>query len=153
MTKKECGYYDYCTDANNTCTVTSWNDNRIVLLVSTCDSTFPVRQTNRWVSKENKKVAVSQSNVALQYNRFMGGVHRMDENIANYRVAIRSKKWWWPLFAFGIDMTVHNACKFTGHATVTNTIYLHSGGELSRFILRNIVHLFQMVADLLQGKN
>lgn len=39
----------------------------------------------------------------------MGGVDRMDENIDNYRVAIRSKKWWWPLFVFGIDIAVHNA--------------------------------------------
>ncbi|KAI4456626.1 transposase is4 [Holotrichia oblita] len=65
MKKKERGYYDYCTDTNNNCTVTNWNDNRIVLLVSSCDSTFPVRPTNRWVSKEKKKLPVSQM---LYYN-------------------------------------------------------------------------------------
>jgi DNA excision repair protein ERCC-6 len=39
----------------------------------------------------------------------MGGVDRMDENIENYRVSIRSKKWWWPLFCFCLDTCVHNA--------------------------------------------
>ena len=108
MKKKERGYFDYTTDRNN-CTITSWNDNRIVLMVSTCDSVYPIQQANRWVSKEKKKIPVSQPYVVSQYNKFMGGIDRMDENIKNYRIAVRSKKWWWPLFAFGIDLAVHNA--------------------------------------------
>ena len=44
----------------------------------------------------------------------MGGVDRMDENIDNYRVAIRSKMWWWHLLVFGIDIAVHNTWKIYG---------------------------------------
>ena len=29
------------------------------------------------------------------YNRCMGGVDLFDQFVANYRIRIRSKKWWW----------------------------------------------------------
>ena len=38
----------------------------------------------------------------------MGGTDRMDQNIAQYRASIRSKKWWWPLFIYGLEMMVQN---------------------------------------------
>ncbi|GFR80160.1 PiggyBac transposable element-derived protein 3 [Elysia marginata] len=39
----------------------------------------------------------------------MGGTDRMDQNIANCRVNIRVKKWWWPLFVFCLNTSSHNA--------------------------------------------
>jgi len=33
----------------------------------------------------------------------------MDQNVNQNRVSIRSKKWWWPLFAFLPDVVVQNA--------------------------------------------
>jgi len=39
----------------------------------------------------------------------MGGTDRMDENIAMYRIGIRGKKWWWPLFTWLLDAAIHNA--------------------------------------------
>lgn len=39
---------------------------------------------------------------------YMGGVHRMDENFARYRVLIRPKKWWWTILIFCIDTATHN---------------------------------------------
>ena len=36
----------------------------------------------------------------------MGGVDRMDQNIEKYRTAIGSKTWWWPSFAYCVDMCV-----------------------------------------------
>ena len=44
-----------------------------------------------------------------QYNDFMGGVDCMDQNIDNYRMRVQSKKLWWPVFAFTIDASLHNA--------------------------------------------
>jgi hypothetical protein len=37
----------------------------------------------------------------------MGGVNRLDENVDNFRVGLRGKKWWSPIFAFGIDAAWH----------------------------------------------
>lgn len=50
--------YDYDrTDRNANLAVT------VVLTVSSCDSSEPIRQDNRWINKEKKKVPVDQSNI------------------------------------------------------------------------------------------
>jgi len=36
--------------------------------------------------------------VVSVYNKQMGGKEEMTQNINAYRISIRSKKWWWPLF-------------------------------------------------------
>ena len=33
----------------------------------------------------------------------------MDQNIGAYRIAIRSRKGWWPLFAYPLDVAMQNA--------------------------------------------
>lgn len=44
-----------------------------------------------------------------QYNLYMGGVDRMDENLQFYGIGVGGKKWWWNCFAWCIDTAVHNA--------------------------------------------
>ena len=39
----------------------------------------------------------------------MGGVDRMDQNISTYMIHLKSKKWWWPLFRFCVDVAINNA--------------------------------------------
>ena len=39
----------------------------------------------------------------------MGAVDRMDQNILAYMFNVRTKKWWWPLFRFVVDVSVNNA--------------------------------------------
>ncbi|KAI5713033.1 hypothetical protein M8J75_013171 [Diaphorina citri] len=55
----------------------------------------------------------------------MGGTDRLDQNVSCYRSNIRSKKWWWPLFLWGIDVSIQNAwllhrksCKSTNVPTL-----------------------------------
>ena len=43
------------------------------------------------------------------YNRCMGGVHLFDQFAANYRIRIRSKKWWWVFFSWSIDACIVNS--------------------------------------------
>ena len=52
---------------------------------------------------------MQQPNVIAEYNRCIGGVDRMDQNINTYRIGIRINKWWWALFAFNLDQVVQNA--------------------------------------------
>ncbi|KAF2889520.1 hypothetical protein ILUMI_16653 [Ignelater luminosus] len=47
--------------------------------------------------------------VRSMYNRHLDGVDRFDENLNSPKVKLRGKKWWFPLFAFGLDATCHNA--------------------------------------------
>jgi hypothetical protein len=39
----------------------------------------------------------------------MGGVDRLDQNIATYQISIRTKKWWWPVFSILVSASVNNA--------------------------------------------
>jgi len=43
-----------------------------------------------------KATEVTQAASIHDYNQGMGGVDRMDQNISQYRIQIRSKKLWWP---------------------------------------------------------
>ena len=39
----------------------------------------------------------------------MGGVDRLDQNISSYMISHRSKKWWWPVLRFCLDLSVNKA--------------------------------------------
>ena len=39
----------------------------------------------------------------------MAGVDRADQNIETYRIAIKSKKWWWAFFVGIPDMVMQNS--------------------------------------------
>ena len=43
------------------------------------------------------------------YNKHIGEIDLFDQQVLVYRVRIRSKKWWWPLFAWSINAKVVNA--------------------------------------------
>ena len=64
----------------------------------------PPQIAKRWSRAETKRVEISQ-----HYNQAMGDVDRMVHNVDKYRSFIRSKKWWWPLFAFYVDVSIQQA--------------------------------------------
>ena len=59
--------------------------------------------------QERKRIKVSVPRVFLEYNKAMGGTDQMDGNVAKNRIGIRSKKWWWPIFTWLIDVSINNA--------------------------------------------
>ena len=52
----------------------------------------------RYNRKERKHVQIKQPKVIKQFNKHMGGIDLADNMVANYRIGIRGKKWWWPIF-------------------------------------------------------
>lgn len=46
-----------------------------------------------------------------KYNVHMGGVDLFDQSVSQYRNRIRSKKWWWLLFTWGIVAALVNGWK------------------------------------------
>lgn len=86
-----------------------WADNNIVTVASTCHGIEPLSQVKRYSQKEKKIISVPRPNLIGKYNAAMGGTDLMDENIARYRIAIRSKKWWWALLSWLIDISIQNA--------------------------------------------
>jgi len=49
---------------------------------------------------------ITQPATIAKYNRCMGGTDSMDQNLNLYRISVRSKKWWWALFAFCVDVAL-----------------------------------------------
>ena len=87
----------------------AWKDRKVVLFASNCDGRAPEHKVQRWCSEKKNHTLVRQPNAIHNYNASMGGVDRADQNIAAYRIAVQSKKWWRPLFVWVPDMAMQNA--------------------------------------------
>ena len=87
-----------------------WHGNKIIMQHSFKQSwVAPPQIAKRWSRAEAKRVEISQPFMVKHYNQTMGGVDRMDHNVDKYRISIRSKKWWWSLFAFCADVSIQQA--------------------------------------------
>ncbi|XP_049948076.1 piggyBac transposable element-derived protein 3-like [Schistocerca serialis cubense] len=109
LVKKERGYFESSLCKDDGVIVTKWVDNSVFTLASTCEGVEPVSFVKRYSAKEKKTVQVQGPQIITAYNKHMGGVDRMDENIAMCRINIRNKKWYWALHSWLIDVSVHNA--------------------------------------------
>ena len=89
--------------------IVKWKDNQVVSIASTAHGYAPLSTTGRYSRQERKRIQVSVPRVFLEYNKAMGGTDQMDGNVAKYRIGIRSKKWWWPIFTWLIDVSITNA--------------------------------------------
>ena len=78
-------------------------------MASTYGGVNPIKKAQRHSKAKKKRVEITQPNVLAEYNYGMGGVDRFDQNIAAYMITQRSKKWWWPVFRFCVDLAVQNA--------------------------------------------
>ena len=78
-------------------------------LVSAVDPVMPILKATRWIAKDAQKNQVDQSFIVSQSNHFMGVIDRMDQNIDNYRMGVRSKKVVVACFVFTVDASLHNA--------------------------------------------
>ena len=83
-----------------------WKDNNVVTMLSNQFGAKPTKKAERYSRKQHKKVAVEQPNLIYQYNKFMGGVDLMDNHVANYRISMRGKKWYIPIFLWMMDSHV-----------------------------------------------
>lgn len=108
MNKKDRGFYEHQTDNKNKVCLVRWKDNKSVTCITNYD-TIDEGTCTRY-SRENKgKISVPQPKMISNYNRGMGGVDKMDQAVAAYRTRMRQKKWWWPIFAYLLDVSVTNA--------------------------------------------
>jgi DNA excision repair protein ERCC-6 len=78
-------------------------------MASNCHGVEPIGSVKRWSKAEGTVIDVPQPHLISKYNKNMGGVNRMDQNIGAYRISIRSRKWWLPLFAYLLDVAMQNA--------------------------------------------
>ena len=109
LAKKERGSFDFRYDQANHIFAVKWNDNAVVTLASNFQSHEPLLTAKRYSRIQKKVVTVTQPNLISSYNAHMGGVDMLDNFVAKYRIAVKGKKWWWPLFINYVDIALCNA--------------------------------------------
>ena len=90
----------------NQVTLVRWKDNKVVTVASTLYGKEPMKRARLYIKDQGGRVETDQQNAISFSNKTMYGVDRMDQNIGPYMIYIRSKKWWWPLFRFCVDLAV-----------------------------------------------
>ncbi|XP_039284212.1 piggyBac transposable element-derived protein 3-like [Nilaparvata lugens] len=93
--------------------VCKWHDNGVVSLASNTHGVQPIGKVERYSQAEKKTILVDRPNLVKIYNENMDGTDRLDENVANYRISVRGKKWYWPIFTWLIDVAIQNAWQFS----------------------------------------
>ena len=75
----------------------------------------PSGTVKRFCSETKKYQQVPIPGPIIQYNCHMGGVDTFDQMFNLYKIRIRSKKWWWPLFVYFLNASMINAWRlYTG---------------------------------------
>ena len=94
MKKKARGSSDVVNDNKSNVKLVRWKDNKVVTVPSTLSGKEPMKRARGYVKDKGGRVEIDQPNSISVYNKIMGGVDRMDQNIGAYMINIRSKKWW-----------------------------------------------------------
>lgn len=119
--KKERGFSVSKSISGTSIKVTKWVDNNVVTMASTLYGEQPKDKAGRYSRADFARIEVQRPAVVAAYNRNMGGVDRMDQNIAAYRIATRKKKWWWSIFTWTIDVAIQNSWLLARKAGVNQT--------------------------------
>lgn len=107
--KSNRGYSCSIVDNVTNIMLCSWHDNSVVTMATNCHTIEPKAKAKRWSAKDKKSIEVHQPNLIAQYNAFMGGVDQMDQNISNYRISMRKRRWWWPIFSWLLSACLNNS--------------------------------------------
>ncbi|KAL0818791.1 hypothetical protein ABMA28_008118 [Loxostege sticticalis] len=117
MKKTSRGSHHQCTDTLSNITLVRYNDNNIVTVASTQCGVEPISKAKRYCDKQKKDV--DQPRCFVNYNKYMGGVDRLDQNVGCYRIGICLKRWYWQLLMFPLNLqkknigTPHDLLSFT----------------------------------------
>ncbi|KAJ8879405.1 hypothetical protein PR048_020013 [Dryococelus australis] len=104
MQKRERRSHEVYTEETKGISDVAWRDNNVVYTHTNEHGVQPVQYANHYSSKEKKSLQVTQPNVIHKYNKFMGGVDLLDNNISNYRIGICGKKWYIPIAFWLFDV-------------------------------------------------
>ncbi|KAG8261983.1 hypothetical protein J6590_108807 [Homalodisca vitripennis] len=129
--KKPRGSMEYASDHDSGLLLVSWNDNSVVNIATNSDTVHPLRHVQRYSQERKEKISVPQPKLIHNYNTSMGGIDRADQNISLYRVSIRGKKWYFPLIAHLLDVSVQNAWQ----------LHRQDGGKLDQLAFRRRIVL------------
>lgn len=112
---KERGYSDSITMKSTGIRLTKWKDNNVVCMLSTSLGENPKSIAVRYSKVNSGKINIPRPCAITEYNKYMCGVDRFDQNVAHYRIAYRGKKWWSCIFTWLIDACDQNAWQLHLH--------------------------------------
>lgn len=107
--KKDRGYFETVLEKNSGLLYVRWMDNSVVTMISSSCGTEGVGKVKRFSQQQKMNIFVSQPKLITEYNCFMGGTDQMDQNLNCYRIGVRSKKWYWPLVTWMLDVVLQNS--------------------------------------------
>ena len=109
LQEKERGSLDYLVDANSNITIVRWIDNGMVQAISSFIGPDIGDDINCWPAKGKAIINVFCPNIIHQYNRHMSGVDLCDMLMALYRVNVGTKKWYFHIIYYCINVAIVNA--------------------------------------------
>lgn len=71
--------------------------------------------------------------LGMENNKGMGGVDLSDQSVNNYRIAIRDKKWYWPLITSALNISFLTFENFTCLPMKKKWIYFYLSGMSTVF--------------------
>lgn len=98
-----------------------WRDNSVVTVASNVEDVYSEVPVKRWNKERKAYNYLQQPQIIHSYNQQMGGVDLHDLQVSRYHSTIRSKKWWWPIYAWTLHSAVVNSWLF--HRDVMNGDY------------------------------
>ena len=115
MEKLERGSADVVINDNANIAFTRWKDSKVVTVISSKYGLNRTAQTKRYIKEKKGRVNIEQPQCIKKLNEGIGGVDCLDQNIATYLIAHKSKKWWWPIFHFCLNLCASNAFQIYQH--------------------------------------
>ena len=81
MKKKARGSSDVVNFNKSNVTLVRWKDNKVVTVASTLYGKEPMKRARRYIKDKGGRVEIDQPNSISAYNKTMGEIDRMDQNL------------------------------------------------------------------------
>ena len=128
MKKEGRGFCEEHVSNDKSVVITSWYDNKRVLVMSNFLGKAPITQCRRFDKKNKEYMLIDRPAAITVYNKFMGGVDKADMLLSLYRTKCRTRKWYqriahhlWSLCAVNAWI-IHREMSVVGH-TYVNFLY------------------------------
>lgn len=86
-----------------------WEDNNIVTVATNMEQKYSETYVKRWNKERRAFDKVPQPKCINRYNEHIGDVDLHHLQVSRYHISIRSKKWWWPIFAWSLNSALANS--------------------------------------------
>ncbi|XP_049944300.1 piggyBac transposable element-derived protein 3-like [Schistocerca serialis cubense] len=109
FSKKDWGYFETAIEKSDGLLYVQWLDNSVVTMISSSCGAQEVGQVKIFSQLKKRNIMIPRPKLVAKSSTYMGGTDQMDQNLACYHIAIRSKKWYWCLFTWMLDVAIQNS--------------------------------------------